>query len=524
MALAAEIASSIERDYIDSVDNGLLPTIIELAKHYRVSTVVAHQACKELRDHGLISTSKGRRARILRAQSANREDQPPAARPNAVERCAGRIMAMIQSGRIKYGEMMPKVDSLASELHMGIDTVCRAYRNLAEQGYIHRKGRHFHVGAGHEAQARYSGRSAKSLLLLHLNAKKWHASLKHHWSSPFLAAFMREATNMGVCPVAAHMEEGHTPSDIVSGKSQIQRTIEKLGDRCIGILVAANASDVETALGESLAGWISWLVSLKKPVLWFDIDENGDRMPFAEEYLRLVARMKKTDRFIRCAFNGMALDTLVLTQLARQGHRSIGLPWSGKQYAWLTGRIAGLRRAAEGLPWKLTLTSCNNVEPLLRIRPDTSIGAVLEVLSREPALSKLADLLAATHRTGARFDHLPDADKELINMIAVAGPFLTTHRVTALISLSDRMAGKIYRWLRAAGIDVPGSMSIISYDDRIETLYPYAISSANFGFDNLAFRGLHALLGDLAIRPDRNRTITIAPRLNHTATLGPAHQ
>jgi len=522
VTLSAEIAASIERDYINRGDSSLLPTIIEIARHYRVSTVIAHRACKDLGNRGLIKTCRGRRARICRESTVDKEDRSPVSRPGAVDRCAGLIMAMIQSGRIKHGEMMPKVGSLASELHMAIDTVCRACHTLQEQGYIHRKGRHFHVGARDDVRARPSGQTAKCLLLLHLNAKKWQASLSHHWSSPFFASFMRETTNMGICPVLAHMEEGHTLPDIASGRSQIQRTIEKLGDRCIGILVAVNASDVQAALDESLGGWISWLVSLKKPVLWFDIDENGDRGPFAEEYRRLVARLKKSDRFVRCAFSGLALDTLVLTQLAQQGHRNIGLPWSGKQYSWLTGRIAGLRRAAQRLPWKLTLTSCNDIEPLLRIKPDTSVGAVLDVLSREPAMSKLADLLEATHKTSARFDHLPDADKELITMIALVGPFLTAHPVTALISLSDRMAGRLYRWLSDAGIDVPKKMSIISYDDRIETLYPYAISSVNFGFDNLAFRGFHALLGDLAIRPDKNRTITVAPRLNHTATLGPA--
>jgi len=521
MPLTASIAASIENDYIRPGASGLLPTVIELAKHYGVSIGVIHRACMLLRDRGLIATCRGRRARIVRTSTANRKAGPPGSRLSAEEQCAGHILEMIQSGTIKHGEMMPKVAFLSRQWRMATGTLCRAYERLKNQGFIHRKGRYFWAGSGRTAITHTSSSSARTILLLHLNRKEWEASLGHHWSSPFFASFLSELSNAGLRPVLAHMQDLPGIHGIAGGREAVRRLVKELGDNCAGILLSAKARMVRQEMSESLFEWINWLVSLKRPVAWFDIDQEGNGRS-AEEYAGLVTRLKKTDRFIRCAFNGMAVDALVLSQLAQQGHRSIGLPWSGKQYAWLVGRIAGLRRAAEALPWKLTLTSCNDVEPLLRIKPDTSIGAVLDVLNHQPALSKLADLLASTHKSGARFDRLPDADKELITMIALVGPFLTTHPVTALISLSDRMAGRLYRWLSDAGVAVPAKMSIISYDDRIETLYPYAISSVNFGFDNLAFRGFHALLGDMAIRPDTNRTITVAPRLNHDATLGPA--
>jgi len=76
----------------------------------------------------------------------------------------------------------------------------------------------------------------------------------------------------------------------------------------------------------------------------------------------------------------------------------------------------------------------------------------------------------------------------------------------------------------AAGIDVPGELSLVSFDDRLEEVYPYAISSVNFGFEELGYTAFHIMPGDISIRPDGQRTMHAKCRLNHCATIGPARK
>jgi DNA-binding LacI/PurR family transcriptional regulator len=100
--------------------------------------------------------------------------------------------------------------------------------------------------------------------------------------------------------------------------------------------------------------------------------------------------------------------------------------------------------------------------------------------------------------------------------------FLPPDGPTAIIAPYDEHARRLYRWLIVLGVRIPEDLSLVSFDDRQELLYPYTISSVNFGFANLGYAAFHSIIGDVPIKIDRRRSLGVASRLNHFATIGQA--
>lgn len=90
---------------------------------------------------------------------------------------------------------------------------------------------------------------------------------------------------------------------------------------------------------------------------------------------------------------------------------------------------------------------------------------------------------------------------------------------TALIAITDTHARAYYVWLRSMGYDIPGELSLLSFDASPRQLYPWQISSVDFGFGYLAYAAYHLLMGDVPIlRTDCS--VAARPRLNHHGSLG----
>jgi DNA-binding LacI/PurR family transcriptional regulator len=71
---------------------------------------------------------------------------------------------------------------------------------------------------------------------------------------------------------------------------------------------------------------------------------------------------------------------------------------------------------------------------------------------------------------------------------------LHTERPTVLIAPCDINARAVYEWLAWAGIDVPGQVSLVSFDNRISRIPP-TLASVDFGFDFLGYYAFHTVMG-----------------------------
>jgi DNA-binding LacI/PurR family transcriptional regulator len=83
---------------------------------------------------------------------------------------------------------------------------------------------------------------------------------------------------------------------------------------------------------------------------------------------------------------------------------------------------------------------------------------------------------------------------------------------TAVISANDRIAHLFWLFAKAAGIPVPGRLSMVSFDNLPESIY-FPITTIDFGFARLGYLAAHILLDDLPASADRQGTIAAVPQL-----------
>lgn len=97
-------------------------------------------------------------------------------------------------------------------------------------------------------------------------------------------------------------------------------------------------------------------------------------------------------------------------------------------------------------------------------------------------------------------------------------------KVTAVICFADREATLLLNTALARGLDVPGDLSVVTYDDEVADLSEVpltAVSPAKFEVGRLAVELLRARLAD----PDSpRRQESLVPRLVVRASTGPAKQ
>jgi LacI family transcriptional regulator len=81
---------------------------------------------------------------------------------------------------------------------------------------------------------------------------------------------------------------------------------------------------------------------------------------------------------------------------------------------------------------------------------------------------RLAGLRAGAELAGLDFERLPRADGDFSTMSGstCAARLLAAHPdLTAIVCLNDRMAMGVIQYARSSGLDVPGRLSVVGYDD-----------------------------------------------------------
>jgi len=110
-------------------------------------------------------------------------------------------------------------------------------------------------------------------------------------------------------------------------------------------------------------------------------------------------------------------------------------------------------------------------------------------------------------------------DRELASMSAVLIPLVNLHDTTAILAPNDRQARRMFQWLRACGVHVPGRLSLLSFDDCFEHQYPFPVSSINFGFERLGRVTVSILHGEHGGILKADRGLAVPCFLNHRASI-----
>jgi DNA-binding LacI/PurR family transcriptional regulator len=95
--------------------------------------------------------------------------------------------------------------------------------------------------------------------------------------------------------------------------------------------------------------------------------------------------------------------------------------------------------------------------------------------------------------------------------------------VTAVFAANDQMALGLLRVLHEAGRDVPGSVSVVGFDDLPEApFFTPPLTTVRQDFNEMGRRSLHLLLGDLLAGTRSTKHVTIAPEFVVRASTAPA--
>lgn len=509
----SDVEAAVRRMLIEHPDQSL-PTVHALARAYRTSTRVVSRVLHTLRDEGLVDVRRGKKAVPVRPLC----DVPVHMSPS--EQVYRAIREGIEDGRYPSGTRLPKVDYFAVEHGVSYNTVRRALQRVVAHRLAHRQGRRIIAGAPTPAGPGRSSSGDPVIFMLQGNAEWWEETLDSDWIGPFSHGFMREV-NLAGTQVVPVLPGRPGSSLLVQGFDRIRDRARELDYRFRGTLVVGQSWDYRRVHGWSIPDLVKWLTRLGRPVVWFDfIDEpENTRDTFDPDEYRSLAKSRRERRlFTRCSYYEAGGLQVALQTLYDLGHRRVGLPKFSDADNLLAGpRIEGLQRVAQQFPGMKLVVADAPGNPYASDRP---VGPIPELPPRR--------WLRRLPREGKEFYYRggdttePDTDRARLLLAGQALlPLLLDEGVTAVVSLNDVRARPAYLWLRTMGYRVPEDISLVSFDAVPRQLYPWQISSVDFGFGHLAWSAYHLIMQDVPVQ--RHGTeVRARARMNHTGSIGPA--
>jgi hypothetical protein len=302
---------------------------------------------------------------------------------------------------------------------------------------------------------------------------------------------------------------------------------DRLGRALLGIVVVLDESDRRAnGIGEDIFTILRRFCRAGVPLAWLDrydscrIEEqswDGPRL-----FRKLIESSPGSRSLFRFHLSELQAVRLTLKTLYEAGHRIIGVPNPGSEPAWLRQRSEYIAQVAREMGKSLVVVQQRECEPLFVPQPGMTGAQIAAKFDAEgnAFLANIKSLALDRATTKMHYARMPADIRRLLLSTVRLGAMIVRHRPTALIAPSDEHAHECYRWLAAAGFSIPRDMTLVSFDDNLDTLYPYPISSVNFGFDYLGYACFHVLLGDLRIPTDRWKSIGARPRINHPGTIG----
>jgi len=506
-----------------------LPSIVDLSRRFHVSSAVVRAALGRLEKEGFVSLSHRRRTVVCHNADGQRNAHAPAA---AGEPLYQRLRSRIESGAYPSGQPLPKFEYLTRSEHVGVRTVVRAFRRIERDGLVYRKGRTRFAGAPGSNDTLGTHGLRRCVLILQPNDATWDEFAMTSWTMPFAHSFMHEMSLYGVEPVAAlerTRNQRHVSDGTPSGKLEIARFANRLGDRLLGILIVNRGWTVHDAefTRKSLA-YSEWLCGFGKPVVLFDHLVSAQEQFFDRRMRAMLSGLLEMPgvkrHFTRCYQDIFTSLNLAILILHRDGHRTVGYPTPRTMEPWMAIRGKYLRDSGGQADPPVRVLDSTDCPPLFDMQGSATLRSALSALSsiKLPFARRMTRTISAMGEPSTTIDTLAADQKESLELTAYLGAFLASPDVTGIVAPNDEHARLFYRWSRTVGLQIPEDLSLLSFDDRVESAYPYTISSINFGFDSLGYTAFHAMLGDIPVKTDTWRSVAAKCRINHYATLGRA--
>ncbi len=516
-------------ELIEKIEGSRLPPVAELCKLLHTSPATISRAAHILREQGVLEFYRGKCMDIAGRTTV----VAPAPRQSSAERLFQFIKDKIEHGEFAVGTELPKIEYYMRERHISNRSVIAAYNRLEQEMLVHRNGKKWVIGKRLDMHSKHPWSAPPVVVIVQPKPSTWIGLAKGDRTAQFCQRFLAEIQSCGI----------ETQFLSVSNQASSRTTIAEMHDllrrlahRYIGALVVGDLDE--------FAGYRKYLFELvlfKRPVVWFDAYDRPLQQPI------------RSSNFYRLHFHEKGAIRHAITVLRNAGHRRIGYclyednAWSKARAEMFMEECARFPDTAfyTSSPYRALLKKCDlavlgkNLRLLYHRRssfrrifdqlfdsePDPAFAdeyrSYLQRYSWEPLLAPF--LLIAAYSSQEIFPHVSAPDFRINVRIATISPImihlLSTPGISALISPNDRLAGTVYSWLKAAEMPVPGSLSLLSFDNYI-LIQPWPVSTIDFGFGYLGFAAVHLMLDDIQIRHARKKAIPARPFAANRGSIG----
>jgi len=478
------IALRIEREILADPSRAM-PTMRELARQFDVSTRTMGHAVKILASQGKIAVRQGRR--MVRASSMG-----PAKPDDAAGLLYRDVREKIGAGQYRAGDVLPKLDFFVSKHRIARSTITEAIRRLAKENLVHKHGKRWTVGPPAADQSHLMSTAGPSqwpvAIVVAPTENSWFTLFDNPHTGSFMESLKGELTRYGVELFLVQMdrpENGYTQAP--AGINELRSCITRFGGRYIGGIICHRwpAPDI---IGP-------WAIELschgKKPVAYFDQANEGSEC--TRKGLSLGAS------YYRLYFDEASAVHLAVSHLIDSGHRIIGLPTTTEwNKDWALQRLNLAREFAAG--HHAQIVTAVLTEPFWKsqfaLPEEERFGSWIRQIREHAGLGSGAGLKANRSR--------PLQRQVLASTPCMAG--VLKQGITALVALNDWLAQPYFLWCKAAGIDIPRHISMISFDN-IPASVVLPVSTIDFGLARLGYLAAHILLDDFSVTADQEGAI-----------------
>ncbi len=493
-SLPHKLADDLARHIRERPNLVRLPSLYELARSHKVAYGTMQKAVRLLASRGIVECAPGKGVTIPSRRGAEMQDD------RGEENLYQTIHTRIVDGTYPAGQALPRVNYFAKSECVSPNAILYVFKRLEDENFIHKRGKFWIAGpaplpSGFISSSHWWDHTAPPVVvLLTGNNVFWYGMFTTQFTSPFAFAFVNELTKYGVqmnLVLAKRVSEGEL--SVASGIDQARSAIAALGKRYRGTIMVSGPDKKDL---EDLEGWVSALHQFGRPVVMFDFAGRGTAFePHEREKLRYFYRFHRDEE----AAVSLALETLVSL-----GHESVAMP-DYPEFDWIAGRINRLKHIARKRFANVAIHETTHSEPFWNFRESGIYGF--------PSLRSTPASAGGTRGAVSEAQHLMENTPSLAKL-------LRHRKISALLAPCDGMGIKYLLWLHRVGIEVPKSVSLLSFDNNSSSSV-FPLSSIDFGFSRLGYLAAHLFIGDTPAYFGKNRDIPGKCSLIDRGSLGP---
>ena len=484
--------------------SGAVPSLAQLARRFGVPRDRVRAAMGTLQDKGLISICQGRAGRLTPLFRA-KHGLPAAPDGNAEDRLYSLMVSRIHEGVYRLGDFLPKMEYTARTERVSRSTFSGTIQRLARDGLVHRNGKRWQVGPAPACPGRRVAgvsRDTRSVIFLTPSEIDTHSFFTNLHLLPFQMVLRNELSrNNCRLEVGYQYKTGSEPVNTMAGIDEIEHRARTLGDRYAGTLVFSSFQDPDETRRLLLR-----LMHYRRAVVFLDAENQNPG--FCRKALGAGRN------YYRFFFDERAATTEAIRALALNGHRCVGYPRVNQQYyrGWVARRAALLREAAAAIAPDMRILETDLTEPFWHIGEPDAVEQSLFIERLSGAISE--SKIDRGHNPGSI------SGRAALKATPSLGSLLS-QGMTACIACNDMAARDILFWFQAARIEVPGQVSLLSFDNYAFA-EPYGISTIDFGFWQLGYKAAHLFIGDIPVAAGRDGECGGACSLVERGSLGSA--